>query len=127
MKFLNTALISFMILLMTSCTTVQPRYQGSITDFTGNRTFSGVGFDSIFEITKKAYRSSRFMITDDNYAGKYLIAKKKTEGGYVTSTAYFYELNGQVKISLSTQVPRINVNAAKVHEEIFKRIEQNLY
>lgn len=121
-------LIIFVGMFFTSgCTTVQPRYMGDTSEFEGNRTFPGVRFDDIFEVTKRAYQSNRFNITKDDYSGKYLMARKKTEGGYVTSTAYFYELSEGIKINLSTQVPRVNVNAAKVHDGIFNRIEQNLY
>lgn len=98
-------------------------YQGENTRFEATRDFAGSSLTSIYERAKSAYLEENFRITQDDLRERILTGKRKTPGGFITSTTRFYSTESGVRIRIVTLTPRANVNGSRVNQAIFNLIE----
>jgi hypothetical protein len=131
MKKQITLLISaFALLLIVGCSSpgisndpVQAAYLGDTTTFEGNTSLDWADYNNAKKTVRNALLSNGFKLVSEDDLNKQIVASRKVDEGFVTTTIYFYSASSTVNLRVVTQVPRNGTAYYRVHEQIMTELK----
>jgi hypothetical protein len=126
----NIQLLLSLLLLIVGCASprisndpVQAAYLGDTTTFEGNTSLDWVDYNNAKKTVRNALLSNGFKLVSEDDLNKQIVASRKVDEGFVTTTIYFYSASSTVNLRVVTQVPRNGTAYYRVHEQIMTELK----
>ena len=126
-NFLQIIFCIFLAFFFCSCQSsrVQPEYLGDVETQETTHQFS-TDYDTIFSLTKSAYKELGLVIKKSDQIGRYMTASKNHKKEYVTSTSHFYPMSEAVRVRIVTTSNSRNPDFTSLSESVIQLCEKGI-